>query len=126
MSHFYAISRRDLPVHQQAIQSAHAQLSFAKKAPELIPDEHPPFVWLTAENKMELLHLCAILDTFNVTIEVWHDPDYEGYDPSAIACMLKKDERYLLSELPLWKVPSLPQNRRLIFGHIHPFFKGKL
>lgn len=101
MSHFYAISRRDLPVHQQALQSAHAQLSFAKKAPELIPEGHPPFVWLTAENKMELLQLCAILNTFSITFEVRHDPDYEGYDPSAVACMLKEEERYLLSDLKL-------------------------
>lgn len=101
--HFYAVSRKDLPVHQQAIQSAHAQLSFAKSAPHLVPDEHPPFVWLTVENKAELLQVCSVLDSFNITISVFHDPDYEGYDPSAIACVLREDERFLLSHLRLWE-----------------------
>lgn len=127
MRHFYAISRRDLPVHQQAIQSAHAQLSFANKAPELVPDEHPPFVWLTVENKMELLQLCSILHAFDITVGVWHDPDYDGYDPSAISCMLQEDERYLLSELPLWKVPSPPEKKRITWINPPLFsWKGKL
>lgn len=122
--YFYAISRRDLPTHQQAIQSAHAQLSFAKSAPHLVPDEHPSFVWLTVENKADLLQLCAVLDSFNVTISVFHDYDYKGYDPSAIACMLSEDERFLLSHLPLWKCE--PAREQGFFSNLRlKLFGGK-
>lgn len=102
--HFYAISRRDLPAHQQAIQAAHAQHEYCRLFPGTVAsEEHPAFVWLTVEDKRELFTLHAILQLHGVRVVEFHDPDYEGYDPSAIACLLNQDQRYLLSEYPLWK-----------------------
>lgn len=96
--HFYAVSRRDIPVHQQAIQSAHAQLALAIRARrqeiDTVPEEDHPFVWLTVANKMELSQLCSILKAFDVNFSVFHDPDYPGYDPSAIAFLLEEGQRF--------------------------------
>jgi hypothetical protein len=100
--HFYAISRRDLPTHQQAIQSAHAQLEFVRQGGDS-PGEHPPFVWLTVEDKWELLQLATVIRSHGINVQEFHDPDYKGYDPSAIACLVNEEKRYLLSHLPLWK-----------------------
>jgi hypothetical protein len=100
--HFYAISRRDLPTHQQAIQSAHAQLEFVRSG-GLLPEEHPSFVWLTVEDKWELLQLATVLSSHDIDVQEFHDLDYKGYDPSAIACLVEEKKRYLLSHLPLWK-----------------------
>ena len=100
--HFYAISRRDLPTHQQAIQSAHAQLEFVRLG-GFLPEEHPSFVWLTVEDKWELLQLATMLRSHYINVQEFHDPDYKGYDPSAIACLVEREKRYLLSHLPLWK-----------------------
>jgi hypothetical protein len=100
--YFYAVSRRDLPVHQQAIQSGHAQLEYCRNfgVPE---GEHPNFVWLTVEGKRELLNLASVLGSFGVKVGMFIDPDYPGYDPSALACILTNEQRFLLSDLPLWK-----------------------
>ena len=103
--YFYAISRRDLPVHQQAIQGAHAQVKychwFNTNEGPLDPDVN--FVWITVEDRAELLHLYSMLKAHGVHVEEFFDPDYRGYNPSAIACLVPPEKRFLLSHLPLWK-----------------------
>jgi hypothetical protein len=66
-------------------------------------EEDTPFVWLTVANKKELLQLCAVLQTFEVSWTAYHDPDFKGYDPSAVACLLEEQQRFILSEWPLWR-----------------------
>jgi hypothetical protein len=100
--HFYAITRRDLDPAQQAIQAAHAQVEFARVHPDSLAQDHPPFVWLSAENKWELLQLSCVLRSYGLSVVEFHDPDYKGFDPSALACLVDEDHRYLLSEFPLW------------------------
>lgn len=112
--HFYAISRRDLPIHQQAIQAAHAQLELSRIYPSSLSEEHPPFVWLTAKDRWELLQISAVLESHGITVVEFHDPDYPGYDPSAIACLLREENRYLLSEFPLWRTSKQGTLSRLI------------
>lgn len=111
MNHFYAISRTDLPLHQQAIQSAHAQLEFARLYPEVLAEEHPPFVWLSVFNQIDLLVLKSMLRSENVTVAEFHDPDYQGYNPSAIACLLPEEKRYLLSGLDLMQFHTVKRRK---------------
>jgi len=99
--YLYGISRKDLPVHQQAIQAAHAQLEYFRTCGNSNM-EHPTFVWLTVENRRELLTLHSVLKSFSVVVVPWSDPDYEGYEMSAISCLLTEEQRFLLSDLPLW------------------------
>lgn len=100
--YMYAISRKDLPTHQQAIQAGHAQLKYAQV--HGIPEdaEDPTTIWLTAEDRHGLLSLLPILQYFNIDVIVFSDPDFEGYDASAIACLVKEEHRFLFSHLPLW------------------------
>jgi len=100
MSYLYAISRTDLPVHQQAIQSAHAQLEYMRIWGSL--REHPTFVWLTVSSKIELLIIQTLLEGKGIKVCAFTDPDYEGYQTSAISCLLSEDQRHLLSDLKLW------------------------
>lgn len=112
MSHFYAITRSDLPVHQQAIQAAHAQFEFVRQIQSILLADHPPFVWLEVGSQIDLLLVAAMLKTAEVKVVQFHDPDYPGYNPSAIACVLPEEKRYLLSSLPLWKCQSPPTRKR--------------
>jgi len=102
MLYFYAVSRRDLPSHQQAIQSAHAQHEYLQAYPSMLSITGTPFVWLTVEDKEELIHLIKFLETSRIPVASFTDPDYNGYDPSAISFMVFEKERYLISDLPLW------------------------
>lgn len=104
--YFYAISRRDLSISQQAIQCAHAQHEYCRLNPDCLVNEHPTFVWLTVEDKRELLSVHLILVAHGVKVVEFTDPDYEGFNPSAIACLLSEEQRYLLSPLPLWNRPK--------------------
>jgi hypothetical protein len=90
--YLYGISRKDLPIHQQAIQAAHAQFEYLRANHSSIK-EHPNFVWLAVEDKRELLNLTASLKAFD---------DYEGYEVSAISCLLVDSERHLLRDIELW------------------------
>lgn len=116
MSHFYAITRTDLPVQQQAIQSAHAQFEFARQIPEILLADHPPFVWLEVGSQMELLLIAAMLKSAEVKVVQFHDPDYLGYNPSAIACVLPEEKRYLLAGLPLWKCQPAKVKKNGVLG----------
>lgn len=114
MSYFYAVSRRDLSLSQQAIQCAHAQHEYCRMHPDSLSGEHPNFVWLTVESKKELLHLYSMLTAHGVAVAEFTDPDYYGFDPSSIACFLEDHQRYLLSYLPLWN-PAPKKNRLVRF-----------
>lgn len=103
--YLYAISHRNLPVHQQAIQSAHAQLEYTRIFGQT--KEHPTFIWLTVKNKLDLLLLQTMLESKGVEVCEFHDPDFTGYDPSAISCLLTEEQRGLLSDLQLWKCSPL-------------------
>lgn len=99
--YLYGISRRDLPVHQQAIQAAHAQFEYLREQSSGM-GQHPNFVWLAVENKRDLLNLHASLKSFGIKVLAWSDEDYEGYEISAISCLMVDSERHLLQDIDLW------------------------
>jgi hypothetical protein len=114
MMYLYAISHRNLPVHQQAIQGAHAQLEYTRLHGHT--GDHPTYIWLTVANKLDLLLLQTMLESKGIYVCEFHDLDFNGYDPSAISCLLKENQRYLLSDLPLWK--CAPPKNKSILGKI--------
>jgi hypothetical protein len=61
------------------------------------------------------MDLLLSLEYHSITVVKFYDPDYEGYDPSAIACMVNEEKRYLLSHLPLWKCEA-PRKKSGIFS----------
>lgn len=104
MNYLYTISRRDLPVHQQAIQSGHSQLKYFRLYG--LPEDHPATIWLTAENRAALLAFIPVLKFFNLNVSEFSDPDYEGYEISAISCFVPEELRFLFSHFPLWNCYS--------------------
>jgi hypothetical protein len=63
-----------------------------------------------------------MLESKGIAVCEFHDPDFKGYNPSAISCLLDEEQRDLLSDLPLWKC-SPPKNRGIL-GKIWNRLKG--
>ena len=106
--YFYSISRRDLPVHQQAIQAAHAQHEYCRIYGT--DEEHPTFVWLTVENISELFHFVIRLYVGKVRFCSFVDKVIdETLDVTAIACMVEESDRHIFEKLPLWNCYQKPK-----------------
>jgi len=101
--YFYAISRRDIPLEQQAIQSAHAQLEYIRQHSPVF-DEHPTFIFLSAKDASELAVTYFILYFSGIKVQHFNDPDYDWGQLTAIAAVVSEEDRHLLRNLPLWKV----------------------
>ena len=105
-SRLYCIVHQDLPLAQQAVQATHAALehAFVHGRP---PTGHPALVVLTVKNQEQLQDLRYFLKQKGIQISDFHE-SYKNWGLTALACLLKEEERSLLSDLPLWKIkPSL-------------------
>lgn len=103
-TYLYSISRRDIPLAQQAIQAAHAGIEFAR----LFMSEstiHPSYIHLTARNQEHLELLRARLQASGISTAEFHEP-YQDWGLTAIACCLNECQRHLLKGLPLWRLPT--------------------
>jgi hypothetical protein len=101
----YAISRRDIPLAQQAIQAGHAAVEYAFSYGRP-PDHHPSYVHLTIRDKEDLLCLQTMLHSEGFDTSEFHEP-YKAWGLTAISCLLTEEHRPLLSHLKLWK-PGAP------------------
>lgn len=100
-TYLYSISRKDLPKSQQSIQSSHAAIEHAYLYGR--PDDlHPSFIHLTIKNKQMLEDLKHALQAQGISTAEFHEP-YQNWGLTAIACLLKEDQRSTLSHLQLWK-----------------------
>ncbi len=97
----YAISRRDIPLAQQAIQAGHAAVEYAFSYGRP-PDHHPSYVHLTIRDKEDLLGLQQMLHSEGFPTSEFHEP-YKDWGLTAISCLLTEEHRALLSHLRLWK-----------------------
>lgn len=102
----YAISRRDIPLAQQAIQAGHAALEHAYTYGRL-PDQHPSYIHLTIRDQAALEQLRARLHAAGIDTAEFHEP-YQDWGLTAISCLLTEETRHLLKGLPLWKLPTQP------------------
>ena len=103
-SYLYTISRRDLPLAQQAIQAGHAALEHAYLYGRP-SDQHPSLIHLTIHDKSELEFLRASLHEAGIQTAEFHEP-YKNWGLTAIACILDEDTRYLTRGYPLWRLPT--------------------
>ena len=97
----YTISRRDIPIAQQAIQAGHAAVEYAYTFGRP-PDHHPSYVHLTIRDKKDLLDLQKMLQSEGFNTSEFQEP-YKEWGLTAITCQLTEEERPLLAHLPLWK-----------------------
>lgn len=100
----YALSRRDIPIAQQAVQAAHAAMEHAYQNGRPA-DHHPSYVHVTVKDKQQLLHYLSILQQEDISSSEFHEP-YEDWGLTAISCCITQDHRHLFKGLPLWKVPT--------------------
>lgn len=100
--YLYAISRRDIPLSQQAIQAAHAGIEYARL---FTIDSSPSYIHLTVHDKADLESLRARLHEAGIQTAEFHEP-YKDWGLTAIACILDEDSRSLLRGLPLWRLPT--------------------
>lgn len=100
----YAISRRDIPLAQQAIQAGHAAIEHAYLYGRPA-DYHPSYIHLTIRDKAKLESLRDTLHAAGISTAEFHEP-YKDWGLTAISCLLTEDQRHLLKGLQLWKLPT--------------------
>lgn len=105
----YSISRRDIPLAQQAIQAGHAALEHAYTFGRP-PDQHPSYIHLTIRDKASLEQLRARLNAAGIETAEFHEP-YQDWGLTAISCLLTEENRHLLKGLQLWKLPTQPEQQ---------------
>lgn len=98
----YAISHRDIPIAQQAIQAAHAGIEHAYLYGRPADQSHPSYIHLTIPNKVQLEQLREELNSSGILTSEFHEP-YQNWGLTAIACLLTESQRKMMSHLKLWK-----------------------
>lgn len=102
--YLYTISRRDIPIAQQAIQGGHAAIEYAYLYGRPT-DHHPSYINLTIRDKLQLEGLRASLEEAGIRTSHFEEP-YKDWGLTAIACMITEDQRAHLKHLQLWKLQS--------------------
>lgn len=101
-TYLYAISRRDIPLSQQAIQAAHSGIQYARI---YSLETSPSYIHLTVKNQRQLEHLRARLNLAGIRTAEFHEP-YQDWGLTAISCLLTEADRHHLRGLQLWKLPT--------------------
>ena len=101
-NYLYAITHRDIPLTQQAIQAAHAQVEYAYSHGRP-SDHHPSIIHLTVKSQQELERLRGALNLNGIPTAEFHEP-YQDWGLTAIACQLSEEDRHHLSHLQLWRI----------------------
>lgn len=68
-------------------------------------DHHPTLLYLTIRDKEALEARKHVLHAAGIKTCEFHEP-YKNWGLTAISCLLTEDQRHLLSDLPLWKLPT--------------------
>jgi hypothetical protein len=100
----YSISRRDIPLAQQAVQAAHAAIEHAYQYGRPA-DHHPSYIHLVIRDQQKLMQLRDVLHATGIQTAEFHEP-YQDWGLTAISCCLTENERHLLKGLQLWKLPT--------------------
>jgi hypothetical protein len=103
-TYLYTISRRDIPLAQQAVQAQHAAVEHAYNYGRPA-DHHSSFVNLTVRDKEHLEQRRDVLHAAGIPTAEFYEP-YKNWGLTAIACLLTETERHLLADLPLFKLPT--------------------
>ena len=99
------ISRRDLPLPYQAVQSAHAGIQFQHEYPELAKNwfhNSNYLIFLSVNNEEELNSLIDRAMSKNIKISIFREPDINN-EITAIALEPCDDSKRITSALKLMK-----------------------
>ncbi|MFW6243218.1 MAG: peptidyl-tRNA hydrolase [bacterium] len=102
-SKLIVITRSDIDLGSQAVQSSHAAIQFIYEHPEIAKQCYNIsnyLVLLSVKNKKELLDLVDKFDQRGIHISKFHEPDL-GNELTSIAIEPTSRARRLVSSLPL-------------------------
>lgn len=103
------ITRRDIPLSYQAVQSAHAGIQFQHEHPELAKDWYSNsnyLIFLSTEDEESLKTLIRKANSKNITLSIFREPDINN-EITAIALEPCEESRKLSSGLPLMRKENL-------------------
>ena len=98
-TYLYSISRKDIPLAQQAIQAGHSAVEYAYQFGRPA-DHHPSYVHLSIRDKSQLEKLKHALETEGIKTAEFHEP-YQDWGLTSISCLLTEEQRKHLSHLQL-------------------------
>ena len=100
-TYLYSISRKDIPLSQQAIQAADAAIEYARLFMTK-ETSHPSYIHLTIRDKQQLEKLRTDLQKAGIKTSEFEEP-YMDWGLTSISCMLSEEQRHHLKHLQLWK-----------------------
>ncbi len=102
-AYIYIITRRDLPITQQAVQSGHA-IWEASQAFSQLQTEHPHFCLCAVKDEKRLRHDLDKLVKAGIRITAWYEPDFENNPLTAFATEpISGERRHLFRNFQLLK-----------------------
>ena len=108
-TYLYSISRRDIPLTQQAVQAGHSAIEHAYQYGRPV-DNHPSYIHLTIRDKNRLEQLRSTLNEQGISTAEFHEP-YQDWGLTAISCLVTEEQRIHLKGLQLWKLPTQKEEK---------------
>jgi hypothetical protein len=98
----YVFIRRDIPLHAQLVQSAHAALEMGLRSS--LTSEEPSFlILLDAKDENHLNEIVRYLDEKDINSYMFFEPDYDMGHTSICTESLSLDKRKYFRKFNLWK-----------------------
>lgn len=101
--YIYSIIRKDIPLADQIVQTAHSAFHAGEKYGTSVPDAIPSLILLEVANQEELLALAKKLDDNEIGYSMFFEPDDDFGNTSLTTMPLNKHGRKLFSNLRLWR-----------------------
>ena len=97
-----SVTRRDIPVGYQAVQSSHSIADFILQHPQIAKSWHKSnyLVSLTVKNEEELIKLIQKAELKGITYTLFREPDI-GNQITSVTFEPSEQTRKLVSSLPL-------------------------
>jgi peptidyl-tRNA hydrolase len=106
MSYIYSIIRKDIPLADQIVQTAHSAFHAGQADPKngaALDCEIPSLVLLQVPNEEALLELHKKLKAAGIVHSTFHEPDDDMGWTSITTVSINQEDRKLFSNLPLWR-----------------------
>jgi hypothetical protein len=98
----YVFIRRDIPLHAQLVQSAHAALEMGNRI-GTVTDEPSFLILLDARDESHLNEIVRYLDDRDINFYMFFEPDYDMGHTSICTEPLSLDRRKHFKKFDLWK-----------------------
>jgi hypothetical protein len=105
MTYIYSIIRKDIPLADQIVQTAHSAFHAGQADPDKGASlgEIPFLVLLQVPNEEALLTLHERLKKAGIVHSTFHEPDDDMGWTSITTVSIEGEDRKLFSNLPLWR-----------------------